>query len=87
MKYYAVKVKFGRKDKKAGKHKELEARITALDRAILNHAESRRGDDMIGLVGACHPYVNKWGGKEFASSPVVRGAVIKLLKLGLLERR
>ena len=87
MKYYAAHPKFSRKEKKADKHKELEARITSLDRAILKQAESRHGDDMIGLVGACKPYMNKYGGKEFASSPVVRGAVIKLMKLGLLEKR
>jgi hypothetical protein len=80
-----VKPKFGRKDRKAGLEKELLSKVTSLDRAILDRASRPRGEDLIGLVSACKPYKNKHGTNEFASSPVVRGAIIKLRNLGLLD--
>jgi len=80
MKYYKSKLKLKKEEKL-----ELEGKLTSLDRAILDKAD--KGSDIIEVLGACKPYKNKWGSKEFANSDNVLKAVNKLLKLGLLERR
>lgn len=81
MKYHKAKL-----DMKKEERKELVKQLTALDRTIMGKVEGK-GRDIIDLISACKPYRNKWGGREFASSEVVRGSIKKLMKLGMLEQR
>jgi hypothetical protein len=87
MRYYTAMPKFNRRERKAGLDKEMQNRLTALDMAILKKADKLRGEDIMGLITACKPYKNKWGGNQFATSAQVRGAIIKLEKLGVLQER
>jgi len=73
---------------KKDERKELQKQITALDKAILGRAKSRPGGASIfTLINSCRPFKNRFGGKEMASSDLVRRGVTKLVKLGLLEAK
>jgi len=83
MKYYSVdprKLKLKRDSRR-----ELDRKLTALDRAILTKTKS--GGDIMSVIGASKPFINKFGSKEFATTNRVLGAVKKLKDLGLLEYR
>lgn len=78
MKYYVVS------DRK--KRKEAKDKLNSLDRAILTKCGSI-GMNIIRVIKAGKPFVNKFGGKEFATTDEVLASVSKLEKLGVLERR
>jgi hypothetical protein len=87
MKYYTMMPKFNRRDRKAGLDRELNDKLTALDRAILKKTSQSRGEDIFGIINVCKPYTNQHGGKQFASVPTIKGAVRKLKELGLLVEK
>lgn len=73
---------------KKDERKELQKQITALDKAILARAKSRtNGANIYSLINSCRPFKNRFGGREMASSELVRRGVAKLVKLGLLESK
>jgi len=76
-KFYAAK------DKKA--MKAAKDKLTALDMAIL--AKCERGMNIVRVLKAGKPYINKYGRKEFATTDEILATVKKLEKLGVLERR
>jgi hypothetical protein len=84
VKYFTVMPKFNRRDRKAGLDREINGKLTSLDRAILKKSSQSRGEDIFGIINVCKPYVNQHGGKQFASVPTIKGAVKKLKGLGLL---
>lgn len=80
MKFYTTKPKLKKEAKK-----ELEGKLTTLDKWILDNCKS--GRDIGSIQNECRPYKNKFGLKVFAPLPTVRVAVAKLEKLGVLVRR
>lgn len=80
MKFYTTKPKLKKEDRK-----ELDKKLTTLDKWILDHCKF--GRDMGSIQNECRPYENKFGLKVFAPLPTVRIAVTKLEKLGVLVRR
>lgn len=70
-------------DKK--RRKEVEPKLTTLDRVILEKCKFGARIQMI--LHGCKPYINSQGGKEFASTQEVKRSVLKLEQLGLLVRR
>lgn len=80
MKFYTIRPKLKKEEKK-----ELEKKLTTLDKWILDHC--RLGRDIGSIQNECRPYTNKYGLKVFASLQTVRVAVAKLEKLGVLIRR
>jgi len=83
MKYFSVSIKNLKLSKED--RKELEQKLSSLDRTILSKA--KMGSDIVALLSCGKPYINKFGSKEFASTPRILGEVSKLQKLHLLERR
>jgi hypothetical protein len=79
MKYYRVQM--GR-----GEKKELEKELSSLDLALLKRAENS-GGDILDLLGAGKPFMNKYGKKEFATSGRIRKRINFLIGKGALERR
>lgn len=71
------------KDKKA--MKEAKDKLTMLDLAILTKCEISM--NIVRVLKAGKPYINKYGRKEFATTDEILAAVKKLEKLGVLERR
>lgn len=82
MRYYKARLKMKRRERKAAEGKLLD-----IDKAILERASRPRGEDIIGLIGACKPYINRFGAKEFANSTQVAKRVKTLVDNGFLEKR
>jgi len=83
MRYYSVQLR--KLDLTKVERREIERKLTALDRVIL--VKTRKGEDIVGIIACGKPYVNKFGAKEFADTDRVLKAVDKLCKLNLLEVR
>ena len=77
MKYYTVSNR--------GKMKEAKDKLNSLDRAIL--AKCEVGMNIVRVLKAGKPFINKFGNKEFATTNEILASVSKLEKLGVLERR
>lgn len=80
MKFYTAKPKLKRDERK-----ELEDKLTTLDKRILESC--KLGRDLGSIKNECRPYPNKYGLKIFPSCGTVDKAVSKLEKLGVLIRR
>jgi len=80
LKFWRVKRKLSKEERK-----ELAGKITSLDEAILKKTEG--GADIMAILNACKPFVNRVGAKDYASTPRIKKALQKLLKFGFLETR
>lgn len=67
------------------KLKELDTKLTMLDRAILKKCEVPM--NIVRIIKAAKPYKSKSGYNKFATTEQVLAVVDKLIKLGLLEGR
>jgi hypothetical protein len=69
------------------KRKEIAKQLNDLDWALLKAADKPHGEDILGLISASRPYVDKKGVRRFATMGQLRESIAKLTKFGLIETR